>query len=184
IYPLPPNGLPQCRGSRHQYRHQVGKRRSRDEEPACLSREVEHRARPLDDLAFNFDRDVIAAAEIGVEPGSEHLRQHADRGATAVHPSHEAWMDVAGRVRRDEIGELPVDIAEIGRLSRKLGAKAYANLVRYRTPYRTFADVGDVIDHVIEHAMTLRTKLVPALRIQRLARSGLWGCFVRFFGHP
>src|SRR5579864_514270 len=100
-----------------------------------------------------------------------------------MHPSHEAGMDIACRIRRDEIGELPVDIGEIGWLTGKRGAKSRANLVRDRTPHRTLADLGDVVDHVIEHAMTLRTKLAPVLRIERFALSGLRLRFVQRLGH-
>ena len=74
--------------------------------PLAPSRETEHLAHPFDDLALDLDRHVIASAEIGVQPGRQHFRQHADRGAAAMHPSHEARMNVAGRIGNDEIGEL------------------------------------------------------------------------------
>src|SRR5580692_8605842 len=38
----------------------------------------------MGDLALDFDRHVIASAEVGVEPRSQHLRQHADYVATAA----------------------------------------------------------------------------------------------------
>ena len=83
--------------------------------PLAPCGKAEHLAHPFDDLPFDLDRHVIASAEIGVEPGRQHLRQHADRRAAAMHPAHEARMHVAGRIGHDEIGEFPVDLAEIGR---------------------------------------------------------------------
>ena len=160
------------RGSRHQHRHQIGHRRAGDEKTACLLRQTEHRAHPFDDLAFDLDRDMIAAAEIGIQSGREHLRQHSDRGAAAMHPSHESGMNVSCRIGDDEIGELAIDFVKIARLARQLGAEPGADPIGYRRPDRTVADAGGVVEHVVEHAMTQRTKSVPVLRIERLARFG------------
>ena len=87
-----------------------------------------------------------------------------------MHPSHEAGMNIAGRVGHDEIAEFAIDIGELGSLPRKGLAEPGANRVRDRLPDRALADRGDIVDHVIEHAMTLRANLVPVLRIERLAR--------------
>ena len=165
-------GLSQRRGTRHQHRQKICHRGAGDENPACTLREAEHRPRPFDDLALDLDRNVIPPAQIGVQSRREHLRQHADRAAAAMHPAHEARMHIAGRVRRDVIGEFAVDFGEIGRPPRKLGAKVRANVIGNRRPDRALADIGDVIEHVIEHAMTLRAQIVPAFRIERLARLG------------
>ena len=87
-----------------------------------------------------------------------------------MHPAHEAGMNVAGRIGQDEIGEIAVDIREIGRRSREFFAKLRANRIRNRLPDRPLANGRDVVDHVIEHAMTLGTDVVPVVRIERLAR--------------
>src|SRR6202023_2568655 len=65
----------------------------------------------------------------------------------------------------------------------KAPAKPHANFIGYRTPDGTIPDAGDVVDHVIEHAMTLCTDLVPILRIECLARFGLQRCLARRVGH-
>ena len=168
-----PRVLSEHGGSRHQHRHQVGHRRAGDENPASLAGETEYLARPLDDLTLDLKRDVIAPAEIGVQPGGQHLGQHADWGAAAMHPSHEARVNVAGRIGNDEIGEFPIDLVKIGRFDRKVGTKPPADFIRYRLPNRTLPDVSDIVEHVIEHAMTLRANFVPVLRIERLARCRL-----------
>ena len=82
-------------------------------------------------------------------------------------------MNVAGRIGNDELGEFPIDIAQIGRSMRKGDTKPRTDLIRYRLPDRTIPDVGDVIDHVIEHAMTKRADIVPVFRIERFAGFGL-----------
>ena len=108
---------------------------------------------------------MIAAAEIGIQSARQHLRQRADDIAAAVHPSHESGMNIAGRVGRDEIRILAIDIAEIAGPARKLGAKSRAHLIRNWTPDRSFANAGDGVDHVIEHAMTLRAQIIPIPRV-------------------
>ena len=40
-----------------------------------------------DDLALDLDRHMIAAAEIGVQSGGQHLRQHADGSCRRHAPS-------------------------------------------------------------------------------------------------
>ncbi len=115
---------------------------------------------------------MVAAAEIGVQPGRQHFREHADRGAAAMHPAHEAGMNVAGRIGRDEIAELAIDLAEFGRPARQFLAKPRPHVIGYRLPDRARADRCDMIDHVVEHAMALGADLVPVLRIERLARLG------------
>ena len=146
-------------------------------------RQAEHLAHPFDDLTFDLDRNMIASAEIGIETGRKHFRQHAYRGATAMHPSHEAWMNVAGRIGNDEIREFPIDIVEIARLKRKPGLKPRTDVIRDRLPDRTIPDVGGVVDHVIEHAMTKRADIAPVFRIERLARLRLQRRFAQRPGH-
>ncbi len=87
-----------------------------------------------------------------------------------MHPSHEAGMDVAGRVGHDEIGKLAIDVGQFARRLRQRRAKLLANVRWNRLPHRTGADLGDVVDHVIEHAMTLRADGLPILRIERHVR--------------
>ena len=66
---------------------------------------------------------------------------------------------------------------------RKARAKPRADSIRYRLPDRTFPDVGDVVDHVIEHAMTERADVVPVLRIEGFARRGYRRRFAQQPGH-
>src|SRR6202022_214636 len=150
-----------------------------DENPARPARKAENLAHPFNDLTFDLDRNVIAPAEIGVQPSRQHLRQHADGGAAAMHPSHEARVNIARRTGDDEIGEFPIDLSEIGGFKWELCAKPRADSIRYRSPDRAIADVGGVVEHVIEHAMTSCADIVPVLRIERLARFGLRGCFTQ-----
>ena len=100
-----------------------------------------------------------------------------------MHPAHEARMHIAGRVRHDVIGEFAVDLGEIGRPPRKFGAKARANVIGNRRPDRALADIGDVIEHVIKHAMTLRAQIAPAFGIERLARLGAQRLFAQHDRH-
>src|SRR3954465_13172388 len=168
--------LPRQRAERartcHQYCHQIRHRRARDEDAARAFREGEQAAHPVDDLALALDRHMVAAAEIGVEACREHFRDHADRGAAAVHPAHETGMDVPGRIGRDMFGEVAIDVGEITRLAWHVGLECRTNAVGDRLPHRMRAYVGDAVDRLVQHAMGERAKLAPVLRIERSVRCG------------
>src|SRR5512137_521930 len=126
---------------------------------------------------------MIASAEIGIEAGRQHFCEHADDGAAAMHPAHEAWMDIAGRVRRDASRELPIDVSQVRRASRQAALETRPDRVRNRLPDRPLANAGDMIDHVVEHAMSEYTDLVPVLRIERLAGLGFKPRLAKRLGH-
>ena len=137
--------------------------------PLARIGKAEHLPHPQNDLALDLDRNVIAAAEIGIQPGRQHLGQHPDGGAAAVDPPHEAGMDVAGGIRRDVFGKLPIDIAEIAACARQRLAETGARLRGNRPPHRARANTGDMIEHIVEHPVPLRAKRIPVVRIERLA---------------
>src|SRR5438132_10554226 len=96
-----------------------------------------------------------------------------------MNPPHEARVNVACRIGNDEIGEFAIDPVKTARLERKVGTKPPADFIRYRLPDRTLPDVSDIVEHVIEHAMTLRANVVPVLRIECLARFRLQTCIAQ-----
>jgi hypothetical protein len=61
--------------------------------------------------------------------------------------------------------------------------KPRANLIGDRRPHRTLADVGGVVEHVIEHAMTLRADIIPVGRIERRALFGLQRLIALYDSH-
>ena len=160
----------ELRGARHQHRHQIGHRGAGDEHAAGALRKAEYLPDPFDDLAFDLDRHVVAAAAIGIQSGRQHFGQNSDRRAGAMHPAHEAGMHIAGGVGRDQFAELAIDLAEIGRRMGQVFAEFTTHRVRNRTPHRPVADIGDVVQHVVEHAVAERAQLSPVGRIERLTR--------------
>jgi len=52
---------------------------SGDEQAGRRRGEAEQLGHPADDLAFDFDRRVIASAEIGIETGGQHFRPRRGR---------------------------------------------------------------------------------------------------------
>ena len=109
---------------------------------------------------------MVAAAEIGIEPGSKHLRQHSDGISAAVHPAHEAGVRIAGRERKHNAHEVAVDRREVGGADRHGLAQATADLVRDRLPDRALADALDIVENIVEHAVPLGTQGRPIRRIQ------------------
>src|SRR5262249_1141276 len=104
-------------------------------------------------------------------------------GAAAMHPAHETGMDIAGRVGRDEIRELPIDVVQLRWISRQVVAESSPDRVGNPLPDRPLAHAGDMIDHVIEHAVSERAALVPVPRIERLARLGFKPRLAKRLGH-
>ncbi len=153
-------------GARHQNGEQVCHRCAGDEYPAGAQRKPEHLARPSDDLALHFHRHVIAPAEIGVQSARQHFGQHTHRRAAAMHPAHETGMHIARRIRHDVIGELLIGVFQFGRLARQGGTKMRARRVGNGLPHRALADMFDVIDHVVEHAMPQGAQRAPILGIE------------------
>ncbi len=90
---------------------QVGHGRAGHEQAACLFGKTEHLAHPLHDLALDLDRNLVAPAQVGIEAGGQHLGQHADGIAAAVHPAHEAGVAITDGIGQDVIHEALVRIA-------------------------------------------------------------------------
>ena len=99
-----------------------------------------------------------------------------------MNPSHETGVHIAGSEGQDIAHEFRMNGGEIGRgvgkIAGKIAGKIPGKLVAEPRPYfvgnglpdRTLADVFDVIDHVVEHAVRLGAKGRPVGRVERLAR--------------
>ena len=160
--------------ARDQHAEQIGHRRTGDEQPACRAGKFEQLTQPVHDLPLNFDRHVVAAAEIGVEAGGEHLRQHAGHAAAAMHPAHEAGVHIAGGERENVAHEFVVHGGKTGRSARDVRLEAGAHAVRNRFPHRALADVLDVIENIVEHPVPLGTGALPIHRVETAAGIGEW----------
>ena len=121
---------------------------------------------PAHDLALHFDRDVVAAAQVRVETGRQHLGQDSGGRSPAMHPAHESGMHIAGRVRQDVVHEAAVNLRKIGRRVGHRIAKVSPNLSRNGLPDRTLADVLDIVQSIVEHPVSLRSECGPVVRIE------------------
>src|ERR1700739_1473368 len=90
-----------------------------------------------------------------------------------MNPTHEAWMDVARGIRRDDVAKGARSPAERARPSRQALAELGANHIGNWLPHRTLPDRGKKVDHVVEHAMAERSDFAPLLRVERLAWHGI-----------
>ena len=142
--------------------------------PLAVLGKFEQLAQPVHDLPLDFDRHVVAAAEIGVETGGEHLRQHAGHAAAAMHPAHEAGVHIAGGERENVAHEFVVHGGKTGRSARDVRLEAGAHAVRDRLPHRALADVLDVIENIVEHPVPLGTGALPIHRVETAAGNGEW----------
>ena len=74
----------------------------------------------------------------------------------------------------DEIAEFAIDLAEFGRLMWKRAAKTRTNLIRDRLPHGAFSNVLDIIENIVEHAVSLDSEALPIRRVKRRACVGWW----------
>ena len=162
--------LAQCRCAGHQHRQQVGHGGAGKEKAAGAFRKAEQLAHPRHHLALDFDGGMIAPAKIGVQSARQHLRQHADSGAAALDPAHEAGMHIAAGIGQHSVHEFAVHVPQRLRSARHRAAEMPAHGVRHRCPDRPFPDVGDIVQHVVQHCVRLGARLRPVLRIQRSIR--------------
>ena len=153
--------------ARYQHRHEVRHRGAGDEKSAGPRWKAEPLACPFRDLALHFNRHVVAPAKIGVEAGCQHLRQHADRRAAAMDPTHESGMRVAGRIGKNVASKIVIRRFErVGRAGDGL-TKPVANMIGNRLPHRPCPNVLEVIEHVVQHPVPLSPQIVPVGRVER-----------------
>ena len=115
---------------------------------------------------------MIASAEICIQAGGEHVRQHAGQVPPTVDPTHEARMGISGGERKNVVHEFVMDGCQIGWFRRHILLEAGPHTVRNWLPYRTFADVLHIVEDVIEHPMPVRTQAVPIRRVETAIEFG------------
>ncbi len=152
--------------ARGQHRDQVGHRGSGDEQAAGGPGKAEQLRHPAGHLALDLDGGVVAPAEIGVEPGRQHLRQHPGEVSAAVHPAHEAGMAVAGGVRQHLLHEICVSGGDPLPRPWQPALERGAGTLVHRPPDGAFAQALQVIQHVVEHAVRLGALGRPILGIE------------------
>ncbi len=152
--------------ARDQQRQEIGHRRAGDENPRGVRRKTKGLRHPQRDLPLHVERDMVAAAAVGVQPGRQHLADHADRRPRALHPAHEQRMRVADREGLDVAVEFGQRGCEIPAFERKRAAKEGFRLVAGRTPDGTLAHIANVVDHRVQRAMSLRAKRFPVRRVE------------------
>ena len=163
-------GLPvagaQCGGQRDQQAHVVGHRRAGDEHAAGAVGKSEQFTHPAHDLCFDFEGHLVAPAHVGVQAAGEHVGQHADRGAAAVHPAHETRVGIADHVGQDVLHHAGMHALERTRLRRQCRMKQPARRRGDGLPYRPCTDVFDITEHVAQHLLRLRAKRGPIARVE------------------
>src|SRR5579862_7865554 len=99
-----------------------------------------------------------------------------------MNPAHETRMDVAGGERQDVAHEFVMHIGQIGRSRRKIAMEPSTHLVWDWLPDRTFPDIFDVIENIVEHAVRLGPEGRPIGRVERPALVRRKNCAHRLSG--
>ena len=170
--PLRADGLAQRFVAGDQQAQEVGHGGAGDEHAGGIAREAERFGEPARHLALDIEADVVAAAAVGVEAGGQHLRQHADGRARAVHPAHEEGVRVARGVRLDVAREVREHVREVAALARQRALEARAHRLGRRLPDRPILDRGEVVDHVVERAVAELAEALPVVGVQGAVRRG------------
>ena len=121
---------------------------------------------PQRDLPLDVQRDVIAAAAIGVETGRQHFGDHPDRRARALHPAHEQRMRIADREGLYVTIEFRQRGPEVAAFERQRAAKEGFRLIAGRAPDGALAHIANMVDHRVERAMGLCPKRLPVGRVE------------------
>ncbi len=150
----------------HNQREEISDRRPGDEEPGSRLGKAERLDHPSRDLMFHLDADVIAPAAIGVEAGCEHLGDHPDRRASAMHPAHERRMSVSGRIGFDRSLELFERFLEGGAFFRQISLETRTDFWWRGDPHGSLPQRAQVIDHAVKRRARLGAKRVPIVWIK------------------
>ena len=113
---------------------------------------------------------MVTSAEIGVQAAGQHLGQHARRRSATLHPSHETRMHVAARIRQDMRHEFAVHLIQWRRRAWHRSPEVIAYSLGHGLPDRARANMSDVVEHVIEHAVGLGPEIRPLLGVERCIR--------------
>ena len=160
----------------NQHADKIGHGRTGYKQPAGRIWKSEQLTHPTQQLAFNFDRDLLASAKIGVETCREHFCQHPDRRTTAMNPTHETRMRIANRIRQHILHKGRMRRHKIARLHRHRQLKHGTHLSRDRLPDRAISHIFNIVEHIVQHLMALMPELLPVFRIKRFLR-----CFQHVF---
>ena len=112
---------------------------------------------------------MIAASQIRVETSGQHLRQDAGGSSSAMYPSHETGVRIAGCVRQNVAQESAMNRGKVGRRVRHRLAKALPHLAGNRLPDGTLTDVLDIVESILEHLVGLNPECRPVGGVERFA---------------
>ena len=93
-------------GERRQRRH----RSAADQQSHRAGGEAQQVAKPLQHFALQMNGRMVAARAARVHRGGERVGKDAHHGRRRIHPSPEAWMAVAERIRLDRLLEAAQDV--------------------------------------------------------------------------
>ena len=146
---------------------EVGDRGAGDEQAGGFGGHADHGGGPADHLALELDAGMVAAAAIHVQAGGEELGQHADGGAAAMDPAHEAGVGVAGGVGHDGAAEVVVEGGGVAALAREPGVAEFgADGVGQLLPDGAVSPIAQVVDHVVDHAVAERPEVRPVVGVK------------------
>ena len=136
---------------RNRHRRHGRHRSAADQQAHCAAREPQQLAEPLEHLALEVNRGVVAARAARVHRGGERVGEDAHHRRRRVDPSPEARMAVAERIRLDRLSEDPQDVVgrhgiRRRRRRRHLLRERRRNRPERGTPGQRRQVIGDEID--------------------------------------
>ena len=108
---------------------------------------------------------MIAPAEVGVQSAGQHLGQHANGRAPALHPSHKTWVAIAAAKGSHVSHELRVSFVQSPRGPGQRHTIARTRLGRRSLPEWARPTARQIIEHVVEHPMALGPDVGPVIWI-------------------
>src|SRR6185295_10794520 len=121
---------------------------------------------------LNQHRSLIESGHVRIHTRCEHIGEHAERRAVALHPSPESRMTIAVRVRQDVTRELLIHSGSALWFGGQRLTNLYSHVFGNRLPGGLVAHSLKVIEHIVEHSVTEPAELIPITRIE---------CLIQFF---
>ena len=145
----------------------VRHRASADQRAAGRSGKADHLLAPANDLPVQQRGGVIAAAEVGALDRREEVADRSREVAGAHVPGPEPRMDVAHGIGHHVRRDIAVDVGQRLGSPRQGRGEEGPHVLRHFPPDRTFADVAEIADGVLDDPAGHRQRLAPVGRIER-----------------
>ena len=138
-----------------------------DHQAARLRWEADDLLAPIHHLTFHKVGDMVGSTQVGIHRRRQKIRQCSQYGAITHKPTPKTWVNVAHRVGEDILLEFLVNLGCFLSIFGERLVECLVDLRREWLPHGALLDGHEIIQHVVQHAMTKQSHRVPVLGVKR-----------------